>query len=376
MSESLRDQLTAAYDEHVVPAETPAAGPAAEPVDTVVEMAAPAAEAQPTAAERARDEQGKFLPKDAAAGPGKSPTPPNPAKGANIAPAAAAPVAAPKAPRPTSWKKELEPHWETLPPEVQAYIGERERQYATGVSTYKTEADRAKGITTALSEFEPLLQQSGIPTDKWIQSMGAAHRTLAMGSHQDKVAMVQQILANNRIQAQLAVQGADGQWQLLGAPAPQQQQQPQFKPEDIGNLVKRELDQRLAMKSVEEQWTAFSKGVQEGKYPQFADEGVKATMGRLLETGFAKDYSSAYDIALRMPEHAHLAPAAPQASQPQEAAERQRAEQQKVQRARSQAVSVRSSTPSAMATPNTGQKGLREQLSEAYDARMTSGGRV
>lgn len=362
-SELLRDTLTAAFDQHIPEAPVE---PATPPVEAVEPVAESAAQPEPTKAERARDEAGKFVKqKDAAAEPAKSPTPAKPEKGAPAAPAAAtaAPAPAPKKPRPSSWKKDFEPHWEGLDPALQDYINERERQYATGVSTYKTEADRAKTVLTALAEFEPALQQHGIPVDKWIQSMGNAHRALALGTPQDKLATVQQILANNRIPAQLAVQNEKGEWQLLGAPAPTPQ--PQQQQPDIKALVQQTLNEALTSQKVEEAWNAFAKGVQEGKYPHY--EEVKPTMAGLLQAGLYDDYPSAYEAALSLPKHAHLAPA-PQPQQPaQSEATRQVAEKAKVERARSQAVSVRSSTPSTM-TQAPQARDLRGTISEAFDS--------
>lgn len=142
---TVRESLEAATE--TVMADVPAPEPAAEPVPQEAVKEAPAQETEKAdkTAGRQRDEKGRLL-------PGK-------------AEKAEVPVV-PKVPRPSGWKKEMEPHWETLAPEIQNYLGEREKQYATGVSTYKTEADRAKGVMTALQEFEPALQQAGIPTGK------------------------------------------------------------------------------------------------------------------------------------------------------------------------------------------------------------------
>jgi len=281
--------------------------------------------------------------------------------------------AAPKIPRPSSWKKELQAQWDSLPPEVKAYVGQREKEYTTGVSTYKTEADRAKGVMAALAEFEPLLQQHGITSDKWIASMGYAHKVLALGTPQDKLAMMQQILANNRIPAQLAIQDAQGQWQLLGQAQPQQQPpQPQVSQSDIDARIQRTVDDRLANNRAEQEYKAFTEARDdkgETKYPHF--EAVKATMAGLLQAELAQDYPSAYEAALRMPQHADIWNAMQQQQAEQKEVERLAAEKAKVGRARSQAVSVKSSTPSAMTQPE-GKKGLRDQLSDAFES-VTAG---
>lgn len=346
---SLRESLVSAM-ESVAP-ETPVPAqeaPPAEPTQAAPE-AAPAQETEQQKADRLRDEKGRFAPGKAEAKVEAKPAEP----------------AKPKIAMPSSWKKELAPHWDTLPPEVQQNVLDREKQYATGVSTYKTEADRAKGVMQAIAQFEPLLQQANIPVDKWIGELGHAHRVLSTGTPQDKLAMVQSILANNRVPAQLAIQDAQGQWQLLGQMQPPAQQQQAQPPIDVNAAVEKALMDR----DVNQMYTTFTKAVEEGKYPHF--EEVKETMGGLLQSGLAEDYASAYEAALAMPKHRHLVaapqpapttPAAPVVDKTKEA-----------QRARSQAVSVKSSTPSTM-TQATGPKSLRDQLSEAYDGH--AGGRV
>ena len=353
---TVRESLEAVVSEMETTPDPVQETPAAEPVVEAV----PEAPAQETEEEKAgrttgrlRDEKGRLL-------PGKAET----------APAVPAKPVIPKAPKPDSWKKELAPQWETLPPDIQAYIGEREKQYQTGVSTYKTEADRAKNVLGAIAEFEPALQQHGIPVDRWIQSLGRAHQYLALGSPEEKLATVQQILANNRIPAQLAIQDEQGQWQLLGQP-----QQPAITPDVITQTVQQQVQAALVNASAEQEFRAFTEAKDEQgnpKYPHF--EEVKATMAGLLQSELAQDYPSAYEAALRMPKHADIFATMQQQQTAKKEAERQAAAQAQVGRARSQAVSVKSSTPSAM-TQTEGTKSLRDELSDAFDKRI-GGGRV
>ena len=329
-------------------------------VDVPAVEAAPVAEA-PKEDGRARNPDGTFAKVD------EKPKAPEAPK------VAEAPVVAkPKLPRPTSWKKEMEQHWDTLAPEVQSYLGDREKQFASGVSTYKAEADRAKGVMEAVNQFVPMLQSMNIEPAHWIRNLGAAHHFLANGSPQEKVQTVADIIRNNRVDAQALLQVLSGQQpqfqqqqQQQGAtPLPQAPQQPI----DIDSAVQ----QALQKQKVEDLYTAFTAEVEAGKYPHFADEAVKGTMAGLLQAGLAQDYASAYDAAISMPKHKHLAapqqPVAPVV--PDQAAQKQ----EQAKRARSQAVSVKSSTPSTMAQP-TGKRSLRDELSGAFDS-VTGGGRV
>lgn len=346
-----RESIEAAFDEVVkddaaIPAqETQPAEPTA-PAATEAKVEAPAQESEAEKAERLRNKDGTF------------------AKGQPAPKTAAVAIEAPKpkTPRPTSWRKDLEPQWETLSPELQAYVQQREKEYQTGVSTYKTEADRAKGVMQAIAPFEPLLQQAQIPVDRWIGELGHAHRILSTGTSQDKMGMIQTILANNRIPAQLAVQDAQGNWQLLAQQPQAQQQQPQQQ-QITPQSIKEHVAQALLARDVDQMYAAFSKAVEEGKHPHY--EEVKETMAGLLQSGLAEDYASAYEASLVMPKHRHLVAAVqPQAPQPAASVVDKSKE---AARARSQAVSVKSSTPSAM-TQATGPKSLRDQLSESFDS--------
>ncbi len=351
---SLRESLESAVATVVTEDAATIPAPAEQPAQTseaakATPAQAPAQETEAQKAERLRDEKGRFV------------------EGKPEAKVEAKPAEAvkPKTPRPTSWKKEMEQHGETLAPEVQSYLNERERQYATGVSTYKTEADRAKGVMQAIAPFEPMLQQARIPVDVWVQNLGNAHRILTTGTPQERVGTIAQIIRNNGVDANALFQLLSGQQPQYQQPAPQQQQQPQ--PVDIQSEVQRQLLAR----DVDQMYTAFTKAVAEGKYPHYEAEGVKETMGGLLQSGLAEDYASAYEATLSLPKHRHLREAELQTQATQQPAAAPETKQAAAARARSQAVSVKSSTPSTM-TQASGPKGLRDMLSENLD-RTTSG---
>ncbi len=358
---TVRESVEAAVETVMAPSDAPI-------VDVPVVEATPAVEATPVAEApkddgRARNPDGTFAKTDEKA---EKPAAP---KVEVAAPVAAAPVK-PKVPRPTSWKKDLEGHWDTLPPEIQSYVQEREKQYATGVSTYKADADRAKGVMEAVNQFAPMLQQMNMEPGHWIKNLGVAHHFLANGTPQEKVQTIADIIRNNRVDAQALVQvlsGQQPQWQQPqqgSTPLPQAPQQPV----DINAA----FEQKWQQKEVEKAYSAFTADVEAGKYPHFADEDVKGTMAGLLQAGLAQDYASAYEAALSMPKHKHLVAPVPAAAPvvPDPVA----AKQEQAKRARSQAVSVKSSTPSTMAQP-TGKRSLRDELSASVDT-VLGGGRV
>jgi len=356
---TVRDSLVAAMDT-VVEQPAPAAPAEAAPVD-----AAPAApqtpEAKPAAveteaqkAERLRNEDGTFA---------KGKAPEKPKSEAAVATPAEPPK--PKVPRPSSWKKELEPHWDTLAPEVQAYVRERESQYATGVSTYKTEADRAKDVMASLAEFEPILQERGVQVSQWLKNLGHADRTLSYGSPQDKVQQVARIIQGYGVDAQALFAVLSGQQpQYAQQQQPMQPPQPRFSPQDIEKVVEQKLlSQRAA--SDYESFTKATNADGTPKYPYLED--VKGTMAGLLQAGLAQDYPSAYDAAVRLPQHANIWEVLQQQQNAKTEAERVQAATATAQRARSQAVSVKSATPTVTPAP-AGAKDRRSMIADAFDA--------
>ena len=177
--------------------------------------------------------------------------------------------------------------------------------------------------------------------------------------------MFQRLIGDYGIPAQLAIQGQDGNWQLLGQQQPQQQQ-PAFDP----SMVTRLVEQKLMETSTQQALEAFTQEAPQ-KYPHF--EVVKQTMAGLLQAGLANDLPSAYEAALRHPRHADLFEQMQQQQREQQEAAAREASKAKVTRARSQAVSTPSATPSGQMNAG-GEKGLRDEI--AANLRAAVGGRV
>lgn len=364
---SLREQIAANLAEAEETAPPTESTPTQPQTSTEVVSAEPVETAEHKAgrtAGRPRDEKGRLL-------PGKP----------EVAPAQAvtAPVAAETAPtikRPTTWKKETWPVYDKLASGqpisaaeakiITDEISRREGDFANGVSTYRQEAERARELYEAIAPFQGDLEKHNIPVTQWITNLGNAHRQLALGSPQDKLAMFQRLAQDYGIPAQLAVQDQQGQWQLLVPP----RAQPQFNPQDIQRIVQQQVQQTLQSQSTRNTVAEFER-VADEKYPHYAT--VKQDMARLLEAGLSEDLESAYHAAIRLPKHSEIFDAMQQ--QQREDADRKALEvkKQQVTRARANAVSTPSSTPAgSMAT--TGDKDLREQLTE--NLRSAIGGRV
>ena len=382
MSESLRDQLAANLDKIVArdtTDETPAvpvepssiAEAPAEPRPSKITTAPPATEATAVPDGRARNPDGTFAekPKEAPKGAGaapkaSTPQPPPPATGATAAAVPAAAKARPQ--RPSSWKKEFWPHWETLDPSLAEYLNTRESQFASGVSTYKAEAEAAKPLVEAIAPFMPLLQQHQIDPGQWIRNLGSAHQRLVMGSPHEKLQLFAKLADDYGIPLQaLYDQGA--QQQYLSQP-----HYPQPQPQSPNVLTRAEaekfFEQKYQEKSSLQEIDRFSAS---DKHPHF-DE-VRETMAGLLQANLADDLESAYQAALRHPRHTELWNAVQEQERSADETKRREQEAARLAQAKGKAVSTRSSTPSAPAGSEK-PKGLRAQIEAAAEQHLS--GRV
>lgn len=308
------------------------------PVETPIESdAPPALEAEAETAEqreqRLRDERGRFAKVE------KQPEAQEP-----VQPQAAQPAPEPKKP-PSSWKKDHWERWQKLDPELQNYIEQREADYAKGVSTYKAQWDQAAPVYEAIQPFMPELQQYGIQPGQWIQNLGNAHRTLAMGSPEQKLQMFAKLATDYGIPLQALTQGG--------------QVDPQFAhvTQTVSSLQRevenwKQQQQRAEQARLQQEIESFKANA-----PHF--EAVKDEMARLLQSGIASDLKTAYDKAIRLSDEVWQAEQARQAKEAE--AERQAA----IAKKRAAAVSPKSSGPTGQVATGSGKKDLRAVLSEA-----------
>lgn len=356
MSESLRDTISNAFDE--VTKETPVEG-VQEAVIPDKPAEAPQ-ETKPGRTEgRARDEKGRLLP-----GKAEKPEP----KQEPQAAVEAAP-AKPRPPRPSSWKKEMWEQYEKLDPSVAEYIVQRENEFAKGVSTYKNEWDQVRPIAEVMAKFAPDLQQHNIRPEVWIENLGIAHKTLALGTPEQKLSMFLKLANDYKIPVQnLFAQGQDGK--IYYNPQVQNYQPPAQQAPDVEKI----LDQKLMEREVSRDIQNFAAATDDKgnlKHPHF--EAVRATMQGLLQAELATDLTDAYKQALSHPRHSDIAAAIRQQEEAAEATRKAEEQKQAVARARQKVISPRASTPSQ--TDDKKPKGVRAAIEAAYDS-VVGGGRV
>lgn len=302
--------------------------------------------------ERVRDEAGRFARKQEEAPEQPAPAPePKP----DLTPDSPIEPERKAVPRPSSWKKDYEQDWDTLPDRLREYINEREGQYAKGVSTYKNQWDSAAPIYEAVQPFMADLQQHNINPAQWISNLGNAHRTLVMGSPEQKAQMFSQLATEYGV--------------------------------DLGALVGQPVNSQFStmaqkLSALENNWNQFQQTQQQQEeqainklIADFSNdhphvEAVYETMTGLLQSGLVtgatpqERLQTAYDKAIRLNDDIWQQQQAEQAKAAE--AERQKAMAEK----KAKAVSPKSASPTGAMNQGGGKKDLRAQLSEAIDMHL------
>jgi hypothetical protein len=271
--------------------------------------------------------------------------------------------------RPSTWKKEYVQIWDKMEKGEQIskedftkfaeYANQRESEYKKGVSTYKAEADRARSYEEAIAPFVPELQAQNISPAAWINNLGRAHMVLSKAPYAEKVQMFQRLAQDYGIQL-----GEDGvsvpQTDAYTQQLMNQLNQVNQEVYSIKNRFQQEEQSRL-MNEIERVRSDVE------KFPHF--DVVREEMAQLLELGKAPDLETAYKKAVRMNDDVWaieqerlLANAKQSASKAQQVA-----------KAKTVAVSPKSSTPRG--TVNTTEKKDRRSLL-AEQINADTGGRV
>lgn len=321
-----------------------------EPADDIAAEAA--AEPSP-----ARDENGRFKAKDA------EPAIEETAIEHAIEPTEEPIEAAPPLVRPSTWKKEYMPIWDKLEKgealtkeesrKLAEYSNQRESEYKKGVSTYRAEAERAKSLEQAINPFVPELQQQGIDPAVFIGNLGRAHMALSKAPYDQKVEIFQRLAQDYGIQFNQM-----GQVQQLDPYAQQLMAQMQRNEQEVQAIKSRFQQEEEARLNAEIE--KFSSDVD--KYPHF--EALREDMAQLLDLGKAQDIPTAYKLAVRLNDDVW--------QQEQERllaqAKHDALKQQQIAKAKSAAVSVRSTTPSGKVQDGVDTKDRRAVLAAQMEA--------
>ncbi len=304
---------------------------------------------------RARDEQGRFAKAEKAPDPAPTPQPTQ------------APVEATPKPTLTTWKKDYLPLHEKLaqglpltPEEAKKlaeYNIQRESEYSTGISMHKDRATRLEAVEKAIAPFMPILQQHNLSPDVWIQNLGRAHHTLAMGSPEQKLQALAKLAQDYGIPLGAVQQSQQGQMDPAYMGLLEQIQQLQGRIQAVDGWREQQEQQRVTQ--------ALAEFANAEQYPHF--EKVRGTMAQLLESGLAPDLKTAYAKAVRMDDEVWQQEQA-RLSQATQAAQIKSSAVQVAAQAKAKAVSPRSSTPSGQVSSKPPATDRRALLEASFDS--------
>ena len=276
-----------------------------------------------------------------------------------------------KVTRPSTWKKEYVQIWDKMEAGEQIskedftkfaeYANQRESEYKKGVSTYKAEADRARGYEEAIAPFVGELQAQNISPAAWINNLGRAHMILSKAPMEQKVEMFQRLASDYGIQfnneSVVSAQQLDPYTQQLM----NQLNQVNQEVSNIKGRFAQEENQRL-MGEIERVRSDVE------KFPHF--DVVREEMAQLLELGKAQDLETAYKKAVRMNDDVW----ALEQDRLLKDAKQTAIKAQQVAKAKAAAVSPKSTTPSGKVSNPEDKKDRRsliaEQMGEAMSRRV------
>ena len=367
---SLRDALSANIDK--MEAE-PAPEAAPEPV---VEAAPESAETQipetsPSAdSGRARDELGRFKPKD---GEEASPEPtPGPAKveakgKATGAAPSTAPVAEPAKPveaapsvkAPQSWKPAAREAFAKAPPEVQAEVARRESEITRALQETAQAREFAQRVSHTLAPYETIARANGMDAMSFAGNVLQTAAVLQMGAPQQKAQALAQVIKSYGVDVNMLAEALDA------TPVPQTGQPSYSQPMNIQAEVQRVLSaqmEQMKAQKAEGDVRAFVESKPEFLNDVWGDmQAILAAAGQSQNpTLRSMTLEQAYNRACRMNEDVFSI------IQQREAAKAAKTAQAATERARAAASSVRSQ-PSA--APRAQPPGLREALEQGAKER-------
>jgi hypothetical protein len=271
--------------------------------------------------------------------------------------------------RPSTWKKEYVQIWDKMEKGEQIskedftkfaeYANQRESEYKKGVSTYKAEADRAKGYEEAIAPFVPELQAQGITPAAWINNLGRAHMVLSKAPYDQKVQMFQRLAQDYGIQL-------NGEGQFAAPPQVDAYTQQLMNQLNMVNQEVSSIKGRFAQEESQRLMGEIERHRSDvEKYPHF--DVVREEMAQLLELGKAQDLETAYKKAVRMNDDVW----AVEQEKLLSSAKQQASKAQQVAKAKAAAVSPKSVTPSGKVAEPGDKKDRRSLLSEQLGEAMS-----
>lgn len=262
-----------------------------------------------------------------------------------------------KSQAPQSWGAAVKSKWDALPPEVQAEISKREKDFHQAMTRNDGELSLGKEMKDVITPYMPIIQAEGGTPAKAVQSLLNTAYQLRTAPPERKAQLIHEIAQTYGVDL--------GQIQQV-------QQQTQLDP-GMQQILSRingieskfteytTLQERQEHANVMEQISAFSADPSNVYFEQ-----LKPSMAPLLASGQAKDLQEAYDMACwANPEIRSILLQKQQA----EEAEKRKAE---ISKKKAAAVSVTGSpsvrTSSSTPNQNSVEDDIRQAMEEILDA--------
>lgn len=211
--------------------------------------------------------------------------------------AATDPAAAPAIPAapgpndpPKTWRTEALAKWETIDPVVKAEIQKREDDFFKGIEQYKSSATIGNNFRTVMDQYMPLLEQHGIDPYQQVAGLMEAHKTLALGTPEQRSAMFQKLARDYKVDVK-ALAGVVGEPPYVDPEVAALREKTESLQSTVQQMTQAQRQQReTELRANIEKFAGDPKNV------HFND--VAKDMAVLLKTGVCQTLDDAYQKAI------------------------------------------------------------------------------
>ena len=190
---------------------------------------------------------------------------------------------------PKAWKKEMEPLWNELKPELHDYVYNREADVLKGLQMYQ---DGHTRWNETISPFKQILDQHpGVNPVQLMQNVMGNHIRLLQASPQDRAALAKQLIQGYGI----PLEALTGQAAQAPDAAQQRIEQLERKIQQLEGGFQT-AEQRLQQQAVAEKTKEVEKFFSDPKN-KYAEK-LGDNIFQLLKTGAASDLATAYEMAM------------------------------------------------------------------------------
>lgn len=184
-----------------------------------------------------------------------------------------------------SWKREAQTVLNSLPPETQKLIQEREEQFHKGIEQYKQDAYQGRTLNKALAPHMEYLNQVGVTPETAISTLINAEKILRTSDQQTKTNMFMKLAHDYGIDINSLTNIPFDPYKY------QLEQQLQAQQAQLAQIMQsRQIAEEAQLGQTIEQFA---------QQHEYFDE-VRETMADLLDKGLASDLNDAYSKAVRL----------------------------------------------------------------------------